>query len=82
MNSIDLLDAARALQGFCDRQNWRCCFIGGIAVQRWSQPHVTRDVDLTLLTGFGDVPAFIETLLGLYRPRIENAPQFALRYCC
>lgn len=79
MNSIDLLDAARALQQFCDRRNWRCCLIGGIAVQRWSQPRVTRDVDLTLLTGFGNEAPFIESLLGFYRPRVENAAEFALR---
>ena len=46
-------EAARQLQAFCDRQGWRSCFIGGIAVQRWGEPRVTRDVDLTLLTGFG-----------------------------
>ena len=48
-----LFEAARQLQAFCDRQGWRSCFIGGIAVQRWGEPRVTRDVDLTLLTGFG-----------------------------
>jgi hypothetical protein len=53
MNVVDLLDVARELQDFCDRQGWLSCFIGGIAVQRWSQARVTRDVDLTLLTGFG-----------------------------
>lgn len=79
MNSVDLFETARALQEFCDREGWRCCFIGGIAVQRWSQPRVTRDVDLTLLTGFGREAAFIERLLGPYRPRVDNAAQFALR---
>ena len=47
MTPIDLLADARELQDFCDRQGWCSCFIGGVAVQRWSQPRVTRDVDLT-----------------------------------
>jgi hypothetical protein len=53
MSFIDLWDAARAVQEFCDKHDWHSCFIGGIAVQRWSQARVTSDVDLTLLTGFG-----------------------------
>jgi hypothetical protein len=50
---IDLLEAAVSLQDFCDRRCWSSCVIGGIAVQRWGEPRVTRDVDLTILTGFG-----------------------------
>ena len=72
MNLIDLLDAAREVQDFCDKQGWRSCFIGGIAVQRWSQARVTRVVDLTLLTGFGHEISFIEALLAHYMPRIAN----------
>ena len=76
---IDLLEAARELQDFCDKHGWLSCFIGGIAVQRWSQARVTRDVDISLLTGFGSEAPFIEALLGHYGPRTPNAAQFALR---
>ncbi|MEO8596206.1 MAG: nucleotidyl transferase AbiEii/AbiGii toxin family protein [Candidatus Solibacter sp.] len=79
MSAIDLLDAAREVQDFCDQQGWGSCFIGGIAVQRWSQARVTRDVDLTLLTGFGGEVPFIETLLAHYNPRNTSPAQFALR---
>lgn len=74
-----LFEAAKELQDFCDYYGWQCCFIGGIAVQRWSQARVTRDVDLTLLTGFGNEAPFIETLLAHYTPRRPNPHQFALR---
>jgi hypothetical protein len=74
-----LLWDAKELQDFCDAHGWKSCFIGGIAVQRWSQVRVTRDVDLTLLTGFGAEAPFIEALLGHYEPRREDAGQFALR---
>src|SRR5581483_4515864 len=76
----DLFRAARELQEFCDRNGWRSCFIGGLAVQRWGEPRVTRDVDLTLLTGFGGEDPFIEALLAEYAPRMEGAAEFARRH--
>jgi hypothetical protein len=42
--------AAKELQDFCDAQGWRSCIIGGVAVQRWGQARVTKDVDLNLVT--------------------------------
>jgi len=77
---IDLFDAARQLEEFCDLHGWRSCIIGGIAVQRWGEPRVTRDVDLTLLTGFGREDSFIDTLLAVYPGRLKNAKEFARRY--
>lgn len=79
MSAVDLLDTAREVQDFCDQQGWGSCFIGGIAVQRWSQARITRDVDLTLLTGFGGEAPFIETLLTHYSPRTSSAAEFAVR---
>src|SRR5580693_2061709 len=76
---IDLFETAGGLQAFCDRQGWRSCFIGGIAVQRWGEPRVTRDVDLTLLAGFGGESGFVDTLLEAYPGRIEGARDFAIR---
>lgn len=75
-----LFEAARQLQAFCDRHGWRSCFIGGIAVQRWGEPRVTRDVDLTLLTGFGGEAEFIDSLLAAFPARIDNAREFARRH--
>ena len=77
---IDLFETAIQLQDFCDRQGWRSCFIGGIAVQRWGEPRVTRDVDLTLLAGFGAEDAFIDVLLGAYAARTEDARDLARRH--
>ncbi len=59
---------------------WRFCFIGGLAVQCWSEPRVTDDVDLTLLTGFGTEETFIDSLLALpwMEPRIPDAREFAV----
>ena len=77
MTTPNLFGVARQLQEFCDSRKWRSCFIGGIAVQRWGQPRVTRDVDLTLLTGFAGETPFVEALLAAYSARIGDAAQFA-----
>jgi hypothetical protein len=73
----DLLETARQLQAFCDRQSWNSSVIGGIAVLRWGEARVTRDVDLTLLTGFGSEEFFVKVLLGEYPSRITDPIPFA-----
>ncbi|MGH9366133.1 MAG: nucleotidyl transferase AbiEii/AbiGii toxin family protein, partial [Thermoanaerobaculia bacterium] len=72
--------AALEIQDFCRERRWKFCFIGGLAVQRWGEPRLTQDVDLTLLTGFGGEEAFVDTLLQQFRGRRPDARDFALRY--
>lgn len=55
------------------------CFIGGLAVQNWSELRATKDVDLTLLTGFGNERPYIDELLAHYQPRRPDAADFAER---
>jgi hypothetical protein len=76
---IDLFEAAAQLQEFCDQQGWRSCFIGGLAVQRWGEPRVTRDIDLTLLAGFGGEEEIIDKLLSNFAGRLRDAREFAKR---
>lgn len=75
---IELFRLAAELQDVCRRQRWQFCFIGGIAVQRWGEPRVTQDVDMTILTGFGHESLYIDDLLRRYRPRVANSAEFAL----
>ena len=49
-------------------------------VQAWSEPRYTRDVDLTLLTGFGGEEAFVDVLLAHFPGRRPDARQFALSH--
>jgi hypothetical protein len=58
-----LIRAAADLQAVCEANQWRFCFIGGLAVLRWGEPRETIDVDLTLITGFGRERAFASVLL-------------------
>jgi len=76
---IKLLKAAQELQNVCVHEKWKFCFIGGLALQRWGEPRLTRDVDLTLLTGFGNEEQFIQVLLKRFKARMENADEFALK---
>jgi hypothetical protein len=77
---VGILAAAGELQRFCERQGWRFCLIGGVAVQRWGEPRFTQDVDLTLLTGFGEEERFVEKLLVELVPRRPDAREFALTH--
>jgi hypothetical protein len=77
MNNV--IGAALELQTVCQKNGWRFCFIGGIAVLRWSEPRFTDDADLTLLTGFGSEQTFIAALLQSFSPRRADAAEFALR---
>lgn len=73
-----LFAAALEIQTFCRARSWGYCIIGGLAVQRWGEPRLTRDVDLTLLTGFGFEEPFVEELLGSFKGRVPDAKTFAL----
>ncbi len=76
MNNV--FSAAAEVQSFCQERGWRFCFIGGIAVQRWSDPRQTEDADLTLLTGFGGEEGFVEALLGRFMPRTPREREAAV----
>ena len=76
---IDLIDVAMDVQMILQNLGWRFTFIGGLAVQQWREPRLTRHVDLSLLTGFGHEESFIEELLCHFQPRVSNCREFALR---
>jgi hypothetical protein len=72
--------AALEVQTFCRERGWRFCFIGAVAVQRWGEPRLTQDVDVTLLTGFGKEAPYVDALLGRFPGRRPDAREFALAY--
>ncbi len=73
-----LFHLASELQNLFETRNWKFCFIGGIALQRWGEPRLTQDVDVSLLTGFGTEETFVNELLARYEGRIAEAKKFAL----
>ena len=75
-----LLAAAAEIQAFCTSAGWKFCFIGGVAVQHWGEPRLTRDADLTVFTGVGDEQRYVDALLASFGSRIEGMRDFALRH--
>ena len=76
----DLFLLASEVQSFCRDRGWQFCFIGGLALQRWGEPRLTGDIDLTILTGFGHETAYINELCDTYAGRIADAAEFAQRH--
>lgn len=72
-----LLQAGASVQRTLEEHGWRFCFIGGIANFRWGTPRLTNDLDLTLLTGFGEELRYAEALLREFTSRIPDAAGFA-----
>jgi hypothetical protein len=73
-----LFGTALQLQNFFIQRQRQFCIIGGIGVLRWGEPRFTRDVGVTLLTGYGCEDEFILPILSSgYRGRIPDAAEFA-----
>jgi len=77
MNSV--LEAALEVQRYLSHAGERFCFIGAIALQRWGEPRLTRDVDVTVLAQYGEEGLCADRLLAVFRPRIADAREFAVR---
>lgn len=75
MNGI--LEAAVEVDRRFADAGFRYCMIGGIALQRWGQPRMTLDVDVTVMTDFGGEGPIIKQIMQWFRPRIEDAAEFA-----
>lgn len=69
-----VLEAAKEVQDFFEQNEWRFCFIGGIAVQRWAIPRNTNDVDITLMTGIGPEEEVTLKILERFESRIKDDP--------
>jgi len=75
----DLFLLASEVQSFCQVRGWRFCFIGGIALQRWGEPRLTADIDVTILTGFGQEAPYIDELCSAFAGRLPDSADFARR---
>lgn len=54
--------------------------IGGLAVQRWGQPRLTRDVYFTVLLPPGGEEPALREIVAAFPPRIDEAVRFALEH--
>lgn len=75
---VPLLQAAADVFTALTAMGHRGCLIGGLAVQRWGQPRLTQDVDLTVLAPFGSEGPVIDAFLARFAAREEAARRQAL----
>ena len=80
ISSGGVLASAAEVEQFCQNQNLRFCFIGGLAVQRWGSPRFTQDVDSTILASFGEEAAIVDPILQRFPGRRSDAREFALAH--
>jgi predicted nucleotidyltransferase len=73
-----LFAAAASLFESMDDCGFRSCLIGGLAVERWGEPRLTRDVDATVLAEYGQEAPVVDALLARFTPRRPDAREFAL----
>jgi len=78
MLSRTLWDSAIELQSYLQSQSFRFCFIGGVAVQRWGEPRVTDDLDLTIFLNYGEEQNVAKRILARYQSRHPNPLAFVL----
>ena len=71
--------AALEVQAFCRARRWKFCFIGALAVQRWGEPRLTQDIDLTVVTPFGAEEPYVDAFLDRFPGRLADAREFALQ---
>jgi hypothetical protein len=78
---VDLIEEAWRLQEFLESHSCRFCIIGGIAVQCWGEPRLTRDIDLSrsAATSFFCVVRAASASTYLSRPYEELVIQRASR---
>lgn len=71
--------AAWEIHSFLTSIGMRYAIIGGMAVQWWGEPRLTKDVDLTVAAPLDDPESFIRQVADAFAPRIEDAVAFARR---
>ncbi len=72
-------EAAYELHQFLTDRGISYAVIGGLAVQYWGEPRVTRDVDATVLVPQEIQKTLVYELLEKFPARIENPIDFAIK---
>ncbi len=73
-------EAAAEVAGFLESRGIPYAIIGGLALQRWGESRLTRDVDVVVLVDAEALHAFVDDALERFAPRIPDARAFGLRH--
>jgi len=77
---VEVLKAAIHVAKWLEEQSIRHFFIGGIALQYWGEPRLTKDVDVTVLVAPEDFEGFLDKAIKAFKPRIPDASGFARKH--
>jgi hypothetical protein len=80
MNHPPLIQAAAEVFSTFRELTLRSCLIGAMAVQRWGEPRLTLDVDVTVLAPIGSERPLIDSVLTRFEARVAAARQHALNH--
>lgn len=73
--AIPLVEAAREVESVLAEAGFPSVIIGGLAVFRWGEPRLTRDVDFTVLCPWGEEVARVDAILSRLDGRIPDAAE-------
>jgi hypothetical protein len=76
----ELAIVAAKVQAALDAAGIPNCVIGGLAVARWGEARLTKDVDLAALSGIGGETRVIDCVLRVCHGRVSDPRAFALRH--
>jgi hypothetical protein len=74
---LPIYEAAWEMHLFLSRKKIPYVVIGGLAVQKWGQPRLTRDLDLTISVPIEKTEQFIETITQHFKARVSDLREFA-----
>lgn len=77
---MTLLPAAAEVTRFLDIHNVPYFIIGGLALQHWGEPRMTRDVDIAVLVAPEELKSFVDAVLERFNARSPDARAFALKH--
>jgi predicted nucleotidyltransferase len=72
-----LLDAVMEITAFLEEERVPYVILGGLAVQHWGEPRLTRDVDIAVMAV--NEESFLQQAAGRFDLRIPDAVAFARR---
>jgi predicted nucleotidyltransferase len=77
---MQVVKAAIQVAKWLEKQGVRHFFIGGISIQYWAEPRMTRDVDITVLIEPKNFESFLNKAVETFKPRIPDAVEFAVKH--